>query len=77
MNYLLVVQVLVRIPSTIKQDKAIQASAGDVSARLPDEQRRAIEHITEPERIAAVVGFTGEAEAHGAEIVLVGDHKQL
>ena len=35
------------------QDAAIQQSAGDASARLSDEQRRAIKHITGPERIAA------------------------
>lgn len=47
-----------------KQDAAIRASAGgDASARLSDEQRRAIEHITGPERIAAVVGFAGAGKS--------------
>ena len=45
------------------QDAAIQKSAGDPSARLSDEQRRAIEHITGPERIAAVVGFAGAGKS--------------
>ncbi len=46
-----------------EQDAAIRASAGDDSARLSDEQRRAIEHITGPERIAAVVGYAGAGKA--------------
>ncbi|KJF70995.1 conjugal transfer protein TraA (plasmid) [Agrobacterium arsenijevicii] len=46
-----------------KQDNAIRASAGDVSARLSDEQRHAIEHITGPEHIAAVVGFAGAGKS--------------
>ncbi|NEK54610.1 Ti-type conjugative transfer relaxase TraA [Rhizobium leguminosarum] len=46
-----------------KQDTAIRASAGDPSARLSDEQRRAIEHITGPERIAAVVGYAGAGKS--------------
>lgn len=46
-----------------RQDAAIQRSAGDASARLSDEQRRAIEHITGPERIAAVVGFAGAGKS--------------
>ena len=45
------------------QDAAIQRSAGDPSAGLSDEQRRAIEHITGPERIAAVVGFAGAGKS--------------
>ncbi|KAB2730835.1 Ti-type conjugative transfer relaxase TraA, partial [Brucella anthropi] len=51
------------------QDAAIQRSAGgtspagDASARLSDEQRRAIEHITGPERIAAVVGYAGAGKS--------------
>ncbi|MBB3811523.1 Ti-type conjugative transfer relaxase TraA [Pseudochelatococcus contaminans] len=45
------------------QDAAIQKSSGDVSAGLSDEQRRAIEHITGPERIAAVVGFAGAGKS--------------
>ena len=32
-------------------------------ARLSDEQRRAIEHVTGPERIAAVVGFAGAGKS--------------
>lgn len=46
-----------------RQDAAIQASAGDSSARLSDEQRRAIEHITGPERIAAIVGYAGAGKS--------------
>ena len=45
------------------QDAAIQRSAGDASARLSDEQRRAIEHITGPERIAVVVGYAGAGKS--------------
>ena len=45
------------------QDAAIQRSAGDPSAGLSDEQRRAIEHITGPERIAAVVGYAGAGKS--------------
>jgi Ti-type conjugative transfer relaxase TraA len=45
------------------QDAAIQRSAGDMTARLSDEQRRAIEHITGPERIAAVVGYAGAGKS--------------
>lgn len=46
-----------------RQDAAIQRSAGDMTARLSDEQRRAIEHITGPERIAAVVGYAGAGKS--------------
>lgn len=46
-----------------RQDAAIQRSAGDASARLSDEQRRAIEHITGPERISAVVGYAGAGKS--------------
>ncbi|GAA2890864.1 Ti-type conjugative transfer relaxase TraA [Aminobacter niigataensis] len=46
-----------------RQDAAIQRSAGDASARLSDEQRRAIEHITGRERIAAVVGYAGAGKS--------------
>ena len=46
-----------------RQDAAIQRSAGDASARLSDEQRRAIGHITGPERIAAVVGYAGAGKS--------------
>lgn len=45
------------------QDAAIQRSNGDVSAGLSAEQRSAIEHITGPERIAAVVGFAGAGKS--------------
>jgi len=45
------------------QDAAIQRSAGDTSARLSDEQRAAIEHVTGRERIAAVVGFAGAGKS--------------
>lgn len=46
-----------------KQDAAIRTSSGDTSARLSDEQRQAIEHITGPERVAAVVGFAGAGKS--------------
>jgi Ti-type conjugative transfer relaxase TraA len=45
------------------QDAAIQRSAGDKTAGLSAEQRGAIEHITGPERIAAVVGFAGAGKS--------------
>lgn len=41
----------------IARDRLIDA------ARLSDEQRRAIEHITGPERIAAVVGYAGAGKS--------------
>ena len=46
-----------------RQDRAIQQSAGDASARLSDEQRLAIGHITGPERIAVVVGYAGAGKS--------------
>lgn len=46
-----------------RQDDAIRRSSGDENARLSDEQRRAIEHITGPERISAVVGFAGAGKS--------------
>lgn len=46
-----------------RQDAAIQKSSGAESACLSDEQRHAIEHITGPERIAAVVGFAGAGKS--------------
>ncbi|MGV1908651.1 Ti-type conjugative transfer relaxase TraA [Agrobacterium cavarae] len=46
-----------------RHDAAIRKSAGDPSAGLSDEQRHAIEHITGPERIAAVVGFAGAGKS--------------
>ncbi|EYR82472.1 putative conjugal transfer protein TraA [Shinella sp. DD12] len=46
-----------------EQDRALRASSGDSSARLSDEQRAAIEHITGPERISAVVGFAGAGKS--------------
>ncbi|MET4692152.1 Ti-type conjugative transfer relaxase TraA [Sinorhizobium fredii] len=46
-----------------RQDDAIRRSSGDETARLSDEQRRAIEHITGPERISAVVGFAGAGKS--------------
>ena len=45
------------------QDAAIARGAGDASARLSDEQRAAISHITGAERIAAVVGFAGAGKS--------------
>ena len=52
-----------------RQDDAIRRSSGgtsaasDDTARLSDEQRNAIEHITGPERISAVVGFAGAGKS--------------
>lgn len=46
-----------------RQDEAIQKGSGDPSAGLSDEQRRAIEYVTGPERIAAVVGFAGAGKS--------------
>lgn len=46
-----------------RQDAAIQKASGDASARLSDEQRQAIEHVTGPERISAVVGFAGAGKS--------------
>ena len=52
-----------------KQDCALRKSSGgmvaasDPSAGLSDEQRQAIEHITGPEGIAAVVGFAGAGKS--------------
>ncbi|MGJ7043202.1 Ti-type conjugative transfer relaxase TraA [Shinella sp. BE166] len=46
-----------------RQDAAIRKGSGDPSAGLSDEQRHAIEHITGPERIAAVVGFAGAGKS--------------
>ncbi|OBZ97304.1 conjugal transfer protein TraA (plasmid) [Pararhizobium polonicum] len=46
-----------------RQDNAIRKSSGDPSAGLSEEQRHAIEHITGPERIAAVVGFAGAGKS--------------
>lgn len=45
------------------QDAAIQRSSGDMTAGLSAEQRGAIEHITGPERIAAVVGYAGAGKS--------------
>lgn len=46
-----------------RQDAAIQKSSGDSAARLSDEQRQAIEYVTGPERISAVVGFAGAGKS--------------
>jgi Ti-type conjugative transfer relaxase TraA len=46
-----------------RQDAAIQRSASDMTAGLSAEQRGAIEHITGPERIAAVVGYAGAGKS--------------
>lgn len=43
-----------------RQDEAIRRAGGD---GLADEQRAAIEHITGPERIAAVVGLAGAGKS--------------
>ncbi|NTJ35912.1 Ti-type conjugative transfer relaxase TraA [Agrobacterium rhizogenes] len=42
---------------------AQDGSAKRIEAGLSDEQRRAIEHITGPERIAAVVGYAGAGKS--------------
>ncbi|MCZ7489092.1 Ti-type conjugative transfer relaxase TraA [Rhizobium rhizogenes] len=52
-----------------RQDHSLRKSSGgmvagsDPSAGLSNEQRHAIEHITGPERIAAVVGFAGAGKS--------------
>lgn len=46
-----------------RQDAAIRASTGDITAGLSPEQRRAIGHVTGPEGIAAVVGFAGAGKS--------------
>ncbi|WP_076730087.1 Ti-type conjugative transfer relaxase TraA [Methylobacterium radiotolerans] len=46
-----------------RQDAAIRASTGDPAAGLSPEQRRALGHVTGPERIAAVVGFAGAGKS--------------
>ncbi|SEP50633.1 Ti-type conjugative transfer relaxase TraA [Methylobacterium sp. ap11] len=45
------------------QDAAIRASTGEASAGLSPEQREAIQHVTGPERITAVVGFAGAGKS--------------
>lgn len=45
------------------QDAEIRASTGNVSAGLSPEQREAVQHVTGPERIAAVVGFAGAGKS--------------
>ncbi len=45
------------------QDAAIQRSSGDMTAGLSAEQRQAIEYITGPERISAVVGYAGAGKS--------------
>lgn len=45
------------------QDAAIQRASDDASARLSDEQRRAIGHVTGAARISAVVGFAGAGKS--------------
>lgn len=45
-----------------RQDAALQARGGP-SARLSEEQRHAIAHVTGPEGIAAVVGFAGAGKS--------------
>ena len=44
-----------------ERDRRLDARLG--SARLSDEQRHAVEHITGPERIAAVVGIAGAGKS--------------
>lgn len=45
------------------QDAAIQRASGGASAGLSGEQKSAIEHITGPERAAAVVGLAGAGKS--------------
>ncbi len=45
------------------QDAAIRASTGEASAGLSQEQREAVQHVTGPERIAAVAGFAGAGKS--------------
>lgn len=57
------------IRAIARQDQAIRKSSGGASAAgnvlpgLSDEQRGAIEHVTGPERISAVVGFAGAGKS--------------
>ena len=61
------------IRSSVSHDTAGKVARGELdagererqieTARLSDEQRRAIEHITGPERIAAVVGYAGAGKS--------------
>ncbi|WP_430246500.1 Ti-type conjugative transfer relaxase TraA (plasmid) [Neorhizobium sp. DAR64861/K0K2] len=44
-------------------DEAMRLQTGNPDRRLSDEQRRAIEHVTGPERIAAVVGLAGAGKS--------------
>jgi Ti-type conjugative transfer relaxase TraA len=44
-------------------DEAMRLQTGNPDRRLSDEQRGAIEHVTGPERIAAVVGLAGAGKS--------------
>ena len=46
-----------------RQDAALQCGSGDASARLSDEQRGAIRHITGAARASVVVGFAGAGKS--------------
>ena len=46
-----------------QMDEAMRVASGDPDRLLSDEQRRAIEHVTGPERIAAVVGLAGAGKS--------------
>ena len=46
-----------------EMDEAMRLKTGNPDRRLSDEQRRAIEHVTGPERIAAVVGLAGAGKS--------------
>lgn len=46
-----------------EMDEAMRLKTGNPDRRLSDEQRHAIEHVTGPERIAAVVGLAGAGKS--------------
>nr|CAD6629845.1 Ti-type conjugative transfer relaxase TraA [Rhizobium sp. Khangiran2] len=46
-----------------EMDEAMRLNTGNPDRRLSDEQRRAIEHVTGPERVAAVVGLAGAGKS--------------
>ena len=46
-----------------EMDEAMRLKTGNPDLRLSDEQRRAIEHVTGPELVAAVVGLAGAGKS--------------
>jgi len=46
-----------------EMDEAMRRKTGNPDRRLSDEQRRAIEHVTGPERVAAMVGLAGAGKS--------------